>query len=763
MLDTFIRASDTYTELDRPVCAPYIRRSFELPFVPEEATLVLATPGFYELYVNGQAVTKGYLAPYISNPSDMVCYDTYELSAHLCKGKNAITILLGNGFANQPVHHWAFADAEFRAPLCVAASLTAHGEGQSFTLSSDEHFKTHPSPLLFDAYRYGVIYDARLAIDGVFDANFDDTSWESCSIAVPPKGELVPCTAHPIRCIEEYRPVHIERKENFCYLRTAFRGGEDIPSTHVDVGYLYDFGKSHAGVCCLRIKGKRGQTITLRHGERLTDDGHFTFNSIHTFRSTYAEYIHLFQTDVYTLKGDGEEIFIPPFTYHGYRYVLVEGITEEQATSDLLTSLFLSSDTPVRSSFSCSDERINTLYRMAHQADRSNFHYFPTDCPHREKNGWTGDASVSADHLLLSLDCADSLALWLCSMRHAQRPDGMLPGIVPTSGWGYAWGNGPAWDSACVTVPYAIYTYDGRTDVADACADMIDRYLHYIASRRDENGLIAVGLGDWCQPGNQTIGILSPLRLTDSATVYDIARKAAELMRVTGHTAKAAYADKLSEQMRDAIRRHLIDRDTLVAEGDCLTSQALLLSLGIFTAEEDAQAYRVLRSQIEREGRRLICGMIGLRHIFSVLCEHGDVDLALSMMLRKEAPSYGAMIERGATALCEALEENGVQESENHHFLGDILRIFTAYVAGLRIDRADRDTPIVFSPTPPTHMSYAQASYTTPHGTVRVRWEKTEDGLRASLHIPPQACVRVRYKATDRRLGEGEHTLVLVN
>ena len=394
MFDKFIKATNEYTDKNKSVPAPYIRRAFELDFKPSSARLCIVASGFYELYVNGKNITKGYIAPYISNPDEIMLYDEYDVAKYLVKGKNAIGVILGNGFANQTVSSWNFNNAAFRAPLCFSLELEALTKGKSFTLSSDENFKTHPSHIVYDMYRYGTHVDARLVVHGWSTPSFDDSSWQNAMLSAPPKGEIVKCTASPITKILELKPEKITKQNDVCYLRTALHKGEDIPSTRGS-GYLYDFGKNAAGVCRLKIKGKAGQTVTLRHGERLSDDGSFNINSVYTIKPDFDEYIHLLQTDVYTLSGEGEEIYVPPFTYHGFRYVFVEGITEEQATPDLLTYEVISSIKKKRADFSCSDYVVNTLYEMGINADFSNFHYFPTDCPHREKNGWTGDAALS--------------------------------------------------------------------------------------------------------------------------------------------------------------------------------------------------------------------------------------------------------------------------------------------------------------------------------------------------------------------------------
>ena len=762
MFKNFIKASNEYTTYEKVIPAPYIRRNFELDFIPESAKIRIATPGFYELYVNGKNITKGYLAPYISNPDHMVCYDEYDVASLLKKGKNALGVILGNGFANQTVSKWDFNKCTFRAPLSVALTLTADGEGKSFALDSDESFKVHSSPIIYDMYRNGTHYDARLEIEGWCEGDFDDSDWDNAMIAQTPKGEITYCYAHPILPRGEMKPVKIEKQEDFCYYKSGFFGGKDIEITRIKSGYLYDFGINTSGVCRLKIKGERGQRITLRHGERLYPDGKFNINTTYfglDNNNDYQDYVHLFQRDDYILKGGEEEIFVPQFTYHGFRYVFVEGITEEQATSELLTYIILSSDVKRRANFNCSDDTLNTLYGMAINADLSNFHYFLTDCPHREKNGWTGDASVSADQVHLSFDCADSLKLWLRSMRHTQREDGMLPGIVPTETWGYAWGNGPMWDSAAINIPYAAYKYDGRLDVFEEISEMMDKYLHYIAGRRDAKGLIACGLGDWCQPGRaKNDPIKAPLNLTDSVTTYDTAKKAAMLFGKIGKQNEAKYAENLAAELRNDIRRELIDFETMTADGNCQTSQTYLLATGIFNPDEYERAYKRLIEIINADSRKLTTGVIGLRYIFETLILGGDIDLALELITREDDPSYAGMIKRGATSLCEAIEDGTLNSSENHHFFGDIIRVFTNYIAGLRINPTlENKNEILFSPVIPSGIDHADAEYCG----VKAGWVRNGEVINAYVDLPEGFVGTVIYGDTRNELKHGHNEFVL--
>ena len=756
----FIKATDKYCTLNEHVAAPIFRRTVELEAEVISAKLDLTVTGFYELYVNGCNVTKGLLAPYISNPDYVLYLDSYDIAPYLTKGKNAIAVLLGNGFANQDITSWEFNRAPFRSSPRLALSAEIATEKGSVKIVSDESFRVAPSAILFDMYRLGVIYDAREERDGFSLPDFDDSGWCYASLADAPKGVITPTRAVPIKIREELKPCRIERQSDFYCL--YYKNGNPMRECYISDGYLYDFGVNTAGVCRLKIKGERGQKVRIRHGENLID-GRFDIGSTITIKEDTPSLINYLQTDVYYLKGGEEEIFFPSFTYHGFRYAFVEGITEEQATEDLLTYAVFSTDVKKRSHFECSDEVLNILYDMAIRADLSNFHHFPTDCPHREKNGWTGDASVSAHQLLMSFDCADALGVWLESARYAQTDEGKLPGIIPTATWGYKWGSGPAWDAAIINIPYYIYRYDGRTDIIRENADMIEKYLHYIASRRDERGLVACGLGDWCQPRAKDAPISSPLELTDSIQVLEMAGKSAVMLDVIGRSDASAFARELEAEMRRAVRENLIDTENAIAAGACQTSQALALRFGLFTEEEEPRAYRALIDMIEQKDGHVDCGMIGLRHVFHVLFENGDADLALSMITRPDAPSYGSMIRLGGTALFESLIPNGLNESENHHFYGDIIHLFIAKLVGIRVNPTLTDPKsVLVAPIIPTSIEHASAVYDFSEGRLSVEWRKLKnDKIALCVSVPDGVSLKVSYRDFERDMPSGESEMVL--
>ena len=756
----FIKSTDRYCSLTEHVAAPIFRKVFEISGNVAVANLDITANGFYELYINGNNITKGLLAPYISNPDHVLYLDKYDISPYLLDGKNAIAVILGNGFANQDVSNWEFSKAPFRSSPRVAIDAVITTNVGDFSFKTDESFKTAESAILFDMYRYGVIYDARREQDGFAEADFDDSGWRSAILAEAPKGVITQSRALPIQVRERFRPCRIERQKDFYSL--YYKNGEPMAECYIPDGYLYDFGINAAGACRLRIKGERGQRITIRHGENLRD-GFFNIGSTVTIKDDTPSWIGYLQTDVYYLKGGEEEVFFPSFTYHGFRYAFVEGITPEQATGDLLTFEVFNTRLTRRSNFSCSDETLNKLYDMSIRSDYSNFHHFPTDCPQREKNGWTGDASVSAHQLLMSFDCSEALGVWLESARYAQTEEGQLPGIIPTATWGYRWGSGPAWDAAIVNIPYYAYRYDGRTDIISENADMIEKYLRYMARKRDERGLVACGLGDWCQPRAVGEAIAAPLEFTDSVQVMEMAEKSAVMFGAIGRDEARDFADVLAVEMRRAVRENLIDTDRAIAVGECQTSQALALRFGLFTDDESTAAYAHLIDMIDEKDDHVWCGMLGLRHIFHLLFENGGADLALKLITRADGPSYGSMIKLGGTSLFEALIPNGLNESENHHFYGDIIHLFIAKLVGIRVNPTlDDPNSAVITPTVPSSIAHASASYKFKAGLLSVKWKKSYDGhILLTAFVPDGVCVKLRYKDYDAQLTVGENIFKL--
>ena len=325
--EIFVCRTHEFSTYEKHIPAPIFRKSFFLEKCPQKAEIFICGLGFYDLFINGKRITKGYLAPYISNPDDVVFYDRYEVGKYLTEGENVVGIMLGNGLQNAVgCKVWKLDEATFRSSPKLAFSYN-DDTGFSFTA---EEFKCSDSEILFDDLHCGVFCDKRMEKCGWENAGYDDSEWEKVMLASVPNGEKRITQAEHIVVTKELKPVSIRLAE-LC----EYRQREDLINLFQDIitvetppertgGYLFDFGENNAGVVRLKIRGKRGQKISLQFAELITD-GKVDYSNINFYPDGYAQRV------IYTCRGGEEEVFVPPFAYFGFRYCYVNGIEEEQA------------------------------------------------------------------------------------------------------------------------------------------------------------------------------------------------------------------------------------------------------------------------------------------------------------------------------------------------------------------------------------------------------------------------------------------------
>ena len=734
----FFCATKEYSTYEKHIPAPIFRKSFTLEAMAEDAEILISGLGFYDLFINGKKITKGHLAPYISNTDDLVYFNHYDLTPCLAKGENVIGVMLGTGMQNLITASWNYNEAVSRSSPKLALSFRAVC-GEKAVEFGVESFLCSESEITFDNLRSGTHYDARLAQPGWSAQGFDDSGWRNVVLADTPRGKAKLCEADPIMITAERPPVKVEKGARNA-LVTHFRvpkADMEIkpaqPPQPLDGGYIYDFGINSAGIFRLKIFGEYGQRIEIQCAEWI-NNGKVDHDRINEF---YPD--GYCQRDIYICRGDGEEIFEPLFTYHGFRYLYVTGITEEQATPELLTYLEMHSDLAQRGGFSCSDPMANTLFEMTMRTDLANFYYFPTDCPHREKNGWTGDAAVSAEHMIMTLTPERSWQEWLHNIRKAQDDLGALPGIVPTTGWGFEWGNGPAWDCVLFVLPYYTYLYRGENEMICENAHAMMRYLEYVSRRRDERGIIAIGLGDWARVGKPGTQPQAPLGFTDSVMVLNMCRMAKEMFRAVGYTLNESYVSTLGDELLEAIRQEYVDTEKMIAAGGCQTAQAMALYYRIFTEKECKAAFARLLETIHRDGDSMDVGILGACVIFHVLSEFGESDLAYHMITKPEYPSYGHMVVLGDTTLPEGFRPDDTPSigSHCHHFFGDINHWFIRQIGGINVNPTGRNpNEVMFYPHFVSKLSHAEVYHDLPAGRISVEWKRKENTIQLTVTCP---------------------------
>ncbi len=738
----FVCEDMEYSTYEKNIPAPLFRKSFTLTGYVKSAGIIICGLGFYDLFINGKKITKGLIAPYISNSDHYTYFDLYDIAEYLNEGENVIGVMLGDGAQCLKTSIWDFKDNVMNsAPQLALRCVIDTTEGE--TEFEADSFLCKKGPVYFNDLRSGVFYDARLFEKDWTMPGYSGEGWHKPLQGVKPRGIAKICTAEPIKVYREIKPQSIKKGEIYPYVCdgqiTEFDASittfeESVPYSG---GYIYDFGENNTGIYRLKINGETGQKISLQCGEQLTD-GKLDYRNIDFYPDGFS------QRDIYILSGGGEEVFEPMFTYHGYRYIYVYGITEEQATEDLLTYLTISSDLEERGTFECSNDRVNKLYEMCRRSDISNFIYFPIDCPHREKNGWTGDASTSAEHMIMTIGAENSWREWLYNIRAAQTEDGRLPGIVPTDKWGYEKLTGPAWDSALFNLPYFAYKFRGDTEIIKENASSMLRYLEYVSRCRDKRGIIEIGLGDWVPTGKDVWDFDAPLGFTDSVMVLDMCRKGELMFAAVGLDLHKEFAAKLGREILEAIRSEYVDFGTYVVKSECQSAQAMAIYYDVFTTEEKEKAFDVLIDIIERDKGSFTCGFLGLRVLFHVLAKFDHADLALNMIVKEDFPSYGYWLDLGETTLPEHffLYEDYYDESKNHHFLGDIENWFMSRIGGLQVESCDF---VKVKPCYVNGIDYCRTTHKLPKGDIEIIWKRTEKGVDLKVNTTGN----VRYKLCD--------------
>jgi len=732
----FICADLGLGTVEAPHTAPLLRKSFTLEKEPEKASLLITGQGFYRLFVNGLEITRGLLSPYISDPGLVVEFDEYDLTPYLTAGENVIGVILGSGFRAGMAGYYMSSLA--RGDMLLGLVCDVDGE----VFEADESFRVHSSPIVMNDLRVGEHYDARLEKDteGWTLPGFDASDWKAAKRADAPRGDQKICKAPPIKLRRILTPVKIWREDD---------------------GFVYDFGQNGAGLLVLHTDLPEGRRISAEFADYLWDGKFYNETICHGVRT--KDYPFASQNFVYDCKG-GEQHYKTSFTYQGFRYAKVYGITEEEATPELFTFEVMSSEMRERGNFNCSDEILNAIQYMTREATHSNMLHIPTDCPHREKNGWTADAAISAVHMLLNVEADGVFNEWMHSVAAAVAPNGAMTGCVPAPpGMFYDAWNGPGWDSVLVELPYRLLEMRDDLRSARTAASAMFRYVAYTLTRRDERGLVHIGICDWMPPHDT---VKAPLELTDTILCFDIARKSALIYDKLGMKELSSFCLGIAKSYREAVRCHLIDLDTCVAAGSCETSQAMAICLGIFDKEELPKACAALLRFVEEVDFHVDCGCLGMRHIFRALSMGGYTDVAYRMIVNPTAPSYADMVMRGETTLAEDFNAKGERiNSRNHHFLGDVSGWFIDTICGIKVNpqmevsltgavesgsfaHYDGASRVDIIPSLPEALSFAQAYHETPYGKVSVRLERvredwismkiTADGELHGRILPPE-------------------------
>ncbi len=687
--------------------APIIRKSFMVKDKLKAAELFISGLGFYEFRVNEDKIEDTYLNPPFTAYDQRAMYDIWELTDHLKLGLNQLDIQLGNGWYNSFADDaWNFNKAAWKSQPKVLFDLQLlYEDGTRDVVASGTDCLMGKSAVVFDGLRNGEYFDQTQPA-AAWPKISDELFEEKPIIANPPGGYLVPNRMPKIRCQEVLKPVTITQLW--------------------DDRFLVDFGKNIAGWCRLLLPESELSSnvdITLRYGEKLSLEGVLDQRDISKFLFS-GEY----QSDHFCWAGKRVD-WHPSYCYHGFQYVEVTGLKE--LTSEMLEAWFVHTDLNQHSEFRTSDAVLQWLHDAAVNSTVGNYHGIPTDCPQREKNGWTGDVTLSCGQMLRNFDMESAFWKWLQDIKDAQRFSGELPGIVPTSGWGYEFSVGPAWDSVLLELPYQMYQHYGRKNVLRDTFPYMQRYMVHLTNHADD-WIIDYGLGDWCAPtlGGNEGDYHCPTAITGTAIFYHCCHMMADICDILNEKGKHEYL-YAAKQIRTRFVEKFIDLEKGTIKSETQTAYATALYFNLVDGELKQQFLENLVSKISNNDNHLDCGILGTKYLFSVLFENDFGMLAHKLLTQTTYPSFGYWQSMGATTLFESWKGF---HSRNHHMFSSPAEYLLKFIAGIQLTSPGYQS-VRIAPVLLDGLTDICASQRTPQGQITVSITGAKDKT-ISIHLP---------------------------
>jgi len=733
--------------------ASYLRKEFTIDREIVSARLYVTARGLYEFSLNGQRVGDAVLAPGFTDYNKRIQYHVHDVTALLRKGANAAGALLGDGWYCGYIA-WLHRQTYGDRPALLAQLEVEFADGTRETLISDGTWKTAFGPILEADLLGGEVYDARREMPGWDAAGFNDSAWWNVLVVPDTEARRVALRGPVIKRQMEIKPVSLAKDE--------FMFGDRS---------ILDLGQNMVGWVRLKVTAPAGTTIDIRYGEMLEKDGRLHTANLRAARAT----------DSYTCKGGGEEVWEPRFTFHGFRYVQVNGLPGK-VTPDMITGIVLHSDTPPSGAFECSDPLVNQLQKNIQWGQRGNFLDVPTDCPQRdERMGWLGDAQVFIRTAAFNFNVASFFTKWQNDLADAQAPSGEFPMITPnpmprdplTSN---PPDGGPAWADAGVICPWTVYLCYGDTGLLAEHYESLQRFVASLKSAAINNirshpdkyktpGSGWGGFGDWLAlDGSTGWDGLTPKDLIGTAFYAYSARLLSRIAATLGKPEDAAEYEALFEEVRAAYQRRFITADGVVVSG---TQTSMVLTLQFDLAPEAMRPLIVdaLVSSIEKNGNKLATGFVGTSYLPHVLTRGGRIDVAYKLLFQKNWPSWLYAVTQGATTIWERwdgwTQEKGFQTADmnsfNHYAYGAIGEWLYSTVAGLDIDpAAPAYKHAIIKPQPGGGLTKACASLETLYGKLSSGWKIEDDVLKLEVIVPPNTTATVCVPAgQDEPVTEG--------
>ena len=716
----YIKAEESAAAFSLYDPAPIFRKEFSVKSL-KEARIFVQSPGFARYYINGKDITEDLFISAISDYNKILWYNSYEVTDLLCEGENVISVIAGNGFLNESfISAWHYERAVWKDAPQFCLRLEIDGET---ALVSDGSWKCDKegSHIIFDHIRSGEYHDMRKKSEEWMQVGFDDSSWQyAIEKAEPFGGEFRPVECQPIREFEKIEPQSITKTES---------------------GYIVDFGINTSGYVETRICEERGKEIIFRYAEEVDENGYPKHNGMdgkHFFPESP------FQVNKMIASGK-VDVFKPLFSYHGFRYVTVEGLSKMPDKS-CFTAIFTHQDVARKSEFESGNEIINFIYNAGMRSTYSNMFWCLTDCPTREKLGWMNDAQASVEQTLINFDILPLLEKWFEDMKVSAFPDGSLHGTIPSTDWKWGHACGPVCDCMFYELPYKVYLYTGKTDMLTSAIDVMENYALFLEGKCLEDHSFI--LGDW-------LGYISS-ELTPKEFVRDF--YLIKALTITTFAQKlagkenSAWTEKLEKYKKEFKERYLDSEGRCTVASQCAIS--MMIMAGLY--EDKHTLCKQLVKVVKADEYKLTCGMVGIQYIYDALSESGRGDIAYKL-IAETTPGYKSWFEEGATTLWEKWDGKD-SGSHNHHMFSGVIAWFYKSLLGISPDvEHPAFERLELKPSFVEALGFVKGSFRTVRGKISAEWRYERGKFFYTVDLPEGISARFG----DEELHAGINTFTI--
>jgi alpha-L-rhamnosidase len=705
---------------------PFLRKTFTVSKPVLRATIYSTALGAYELRLNDARVGADYFTPGWTEFRSRVQYQAYDVTPQIHQGTNALGAILGDGWYASVLSYTGQRHFYGGYPRFMGQLEIEYADGTRETVASDDSWWASTGPIRSADLMAGCTYDSRMGFDDWASPRFDDSAWKPVAVGLR--------SVNPDKPLGEFK---IEAAN-----ADASRVTEELPARSVTQprqgAWTFDLGQNMSGWVRLKVRGRAGQKIMVRHGEALNPNG-----TVYTSNLRGAN-----ATDVYYLRG-GTETLQPYFTFHGFRYVEVTGL-EEKPTREMVTGIVVHSPIERTGEFECSNPLVNQLTRNIFWSQRDNFVEVPTDCPQRdERAGWTGDAQFFVDTAAYNADVAAFYTRWMETLcQDSQLPSGAMANVSPK--FGAPWASAGWGGDAAIRCVYAIYHVYGDKRIVERNYEAMARYLAWLAGGRKGGDIATRPLGDHLNLG----GGANPA-VIQRAYLANLSALMSEMAAAIGKTDDAARYRAQGEEVKKAFQQDFIEPDGTITNSS-QTGYALAFTMNLVPRDKTGKVREKFVDELQKTDWHLATGFIGTPRLLPGLHDAGRDDVAYRVLLQETYPSWLFPVKNGATTVWERWDgwtpEKGFQtiamNSLNHYSFGAVGEYLYQQVAGI-----DTDGPgyrkIVIRPAIAAGLTSARASYDSPGGLIESAWQVKGKHLRLDVTIPPNTTATVYMPAAS--------------